>query len=65
MFTPDYDPTTLRTDVAGKLVKRLVEDGAHVDKSSDYAEIEVMKMFMPLKVTESGRITWIANEVSG
>lgn len=61
-FSPDYDPSSLRTDVAGKLVKKLVPNGAHVKKGSPYAEIEVMKMFMPLKVEESGVITWANNE---
>lgn len=61
-FSPDYDPSSLRTDVAGKLVKKLVSNGAHVKKGSAYAEIEVMKMFMPLKVEESGVITWANNE---
>jgi acetyl-CoA carboxylase/biotin carboxylase 1 len=57
-FSPDYDPTSLRTDVAGKLVKKLVADGTHVKKGEAYAEIEVMKMFMPLKVEESGIVEW-------
>jgi acetyl-CoA carboxylase/biotin carboxylase 1 len=61
-FSPDYDPTKLRTDVAGKLVKKLVADGANVQKGQAYCEIEVMKMFMPLKVTESGKISWCMNE---
>ena len=61
-FSSDYDPSSLRTDVAGKLVKRLVSDGTHVKKGGAYAEIEVMKMFMPLKVEESGVISWAANE---
>ena len=61
-FSPDYDPTSLRTDVAGKLVKKLVADGAHVRKGEPYAEIEVMKMFMPLKVEESGVVQWNVNE---
>ncbi|KAL3794777.1 hypothetical protein HJC23_012787 [Cyclotella cryptica] len=61
-FSPDYDPSSLRTDVAGKLVKKLVPNGAHVKKGTPYAEIEVMKMFMPLKVEESGVITWANNE---
>ncbi|KAG7354603.1 biotin carboxylase [Nitzschia inconspicua] len=61
-FSPDYDPTSLRTDVAGKLVKRLVPDGARVKKGEPYAEIEVMKMFMPLKVEEAGVVEWQANE---
>lgn len=61
-FSPDYDPSSLRTDVAGKLVKRLVPDGAKVRKGEAYAEIEVMKMFMPLKVEEAGIVTWGMNE---
>jgi len=61
-FSPDYDPTSLRTDVAGKLVKKLVPEGAHLDKGDAYCEIEVMKMFMPLKVSEAGCITWKSNE---
>lgn len=62
LFSPDYDPTSLRTDVAGKLVKKLVEDGAQVGKGEAFGEIEVMKMFMPLKVDEAGTITWCSNE---
>jgi acetyl-CoA carboxylase / biotin carboxylase 1 len=61
-FSPDYDPTALRTDVAGKLVKKLKEDGARVRKGEPYCEIEVMKMFMPLKVDESGVLSWNCNE---
>ena len=52
----------MRTDVAGKLVKKLVQDGAHLKKGDAYCEIEVMKMFMPLKVTEAGIISWQNNE---
>jgi acetyl-CoA carboxylase/biotin carboxylase 1 len=62
-LSPDYDPSSLRTDVAGKLVKKLTPDGAHVKKGGAYAEIVVMKkIFMPLKVEESGIILWAANE---
>jgi len=61
-FSPDYDPTCLRTDVAGKLVKKLLPDGAKAKKGEPYGEIEVMKMFMPLRVEEAGTITWTANE---
>jgi len=62
VFSPDYDPTSLRTDVAGKLVKRLVPDGTRVKKGEPYAEIEVMKMFLPLKVEEAGIVEWKMNE---
>jgi acetyl-CoA carboxylase/biotin carboxylase 1 len=61
-FSPNYDPSSLRTDVAGKLVKKLVPDGAHLNKGQAYGEIEVMKMFMPLKVEEAGTISWNVNE---
>lgn len=30
VFTKEYDPTCLDTDVAGKLARRLVSDGARV-----------------------------------
>jgi len=61
-FSPDYNPNLVRTDVAGRLVKKLVSDGAHVEKGQACCEIEVMKMFMPLKVTEAGVLTWKNNE---
>lgn len=61
-FSPDYDPSTLRTDVAGKLVKKLKDSGSRVKKGEAYGEIEVMKMFMPLKVEESGILEWKVNE---
>jgi acetyl-CoA carboxylase / biotin carboxylase 1 len=62
VFSPDYDPTALRTDVAGKLVKKLKSDGSRVKKGEPYGEIEVMKMFLPLKVEESGVLLWNVNE---
>ena len=62
MFSPDYDPTVLRTDVAGKLVKKLKADNSYVKKGEPYCEIEVMKMFMPLRVEESGILSWCVNE---
>lgn len=62
LFSPDYDPTALRTDVAGKLVKKLKPDNSYVKKGEPYCEIEVMKMFMPLRVEESGTLNWCVNE---
>ena len=62
VFSPDYDPTALRTDVAGKLVKKLKPDNSYVKKGEPYCEIEVMKMFMPLRVEESGVLNWCVNE---
>ncbi|KAL7569782.1 hypothetical protein ACA910_005724 [Epithemia clementina (nom. ined.)] len=63
VFSPDYDPTSLRTEVAGKLVKKLKQEGDHVKKGEVYAEIEVMKMFLPVRVEEAGILsTWHVNE---
>ena len=63
VFSPDYDPTSLRTEVAGKLVKKLKHQGEAVKKGQVYAEIEVMKMFLPVRVEESGTLAaWHVNE---
>ena len=53
MFQNLSSKISLRTDDAGKLVKKLVEDGTKLVQGEAYAEIEVMKMFMPLKVDEA------------
>jgi len=51
-----YDPSELRSDITGKLVRYTVEDGATVKKGETYAEAEAMKMIITLKATESGVI---------
>ena len=43
-----------RSPSAGKLINYVVEDGGHVFGGDVYAEIEVMKMVMELRVSESG-----------
>jgi acetyl-CoA carboxylase/biotin carboxylase 1 len=50
----ENDPTQLRTPSPGKLVKYLVESGEHVKSGQPYAEVEVMKMYMPLVAQEDG-----------
>ncbi|KAL2707195.1 Biotin carboxylase [Kluyveromyces marxianus] len=50
----ENDPTQLRTPSPGKLVKFLVENGDHVIAGQPYAEVEVMKMQMPLISQENG-----------
>mmetsp|Transcript_9843 Transcript_9843/g.16193 ORF Transcript_9843/g.16193 Transcript_9843/m.16193 type:complete len:2349 (-) Transcript_9843:1208-8254(-) len=62
LFPKEYDPTQLRAQMTGKLVRHLLEDGAHVSKGQSYAEIEVMKMYMPLVTPESGTIHYAKNE---
>ncbi|EMG48936.1 ACC1 Acetyl-CoA carboxylase [Candida maltosa Xu316] len=50
----ENDPTQLRTPSPGKLVKYLVDSGEHIDAGQAYAEVEVMKMCMPLIAQENG-----------
>lgn len=51
-----FDPSELRGDVTGKVVRFLQQDGGEVEKGKPFAEVEAMKMVMPLLATESGRI---------
>ena len=43
-------------------MKQLVSDGDHVEAGQAFAEIEVMKMFMPVKAHESGTLLWQLTE---
>jgi len=52
-----YDPSELRSDVTGKLVRYTVEEGAKVEKGDTFAEAEAMKMIITLKASESGTIS--------
>jgi acetyl-CoA carboxylase/biotin carboxylase 1 len=54
-----FDPSELRTDVTGKVVRYLQDSGAEVEAGQPYIEVEAMKMIMPIKATESGKITHI------
>ncbi|GMM51879.1 acetyl-CoA carboxylase [Starmerella bacillaris] len=50
----ENDPTQLRTPSPGKLIKFLVDFGDHITAGQSYAEVEVMKMIMPLIAQEDG-----------
>ncbi|KAH9821615.1 acetyl-CoA carboxylase [Melampsora americana] len=54
LIEQENDPTQLRSPSPGKLVRFLVESGEHVKAGQAYAEIEVMKMYMPLLASEDG-----------
>ncbi|CAN6604237.1 acetyl-CoA carboxylase [Trichomonascus vanleenenianus] len=56
LLEAENDPTQLRTPSPGKLVKFLVEDGESIKAGQPYAEVEVMKMYMPLVAQEDGII---------
>lgn len=47
----------MRTDVTGKVVRYLQESGSEIVAGKPYVEVEAMKMIMPIKATESGKIT--------
>jgi len=59
LLEQENDPTQLRTPSPGKLVKYSVENGEHIKKGQAYAEVEVMKMYMPLIAAEDGHVTLI------
>uniref|UniRef100_A0A7S4ATP2 Acetyl-CoA carboxylase n=1 Tax=Pseudo-nitzschia australis TaxID=44445 RepID=A0A7S4ATP2_9STRA len=52
-----FDPSEMRTDVTGKVVRYLQDNGGEVNEGEAFVEVEAMKMIMPLKATESGKIT--------
>ncbi|GBC48526.2 uncharacterized protein OCT59_029816 [Rhizophagus irregularis] len=60
----ENDPTQLRSPSPGKLVRFLVESGDHVNRGDAFAEIEVMKMYMPLVATEDGIVQFIKQQNS-
>ncbi|PGH13388.1 hypothetical protein AJ79_03667 [Helicocarpus griseus UAMH5409] len=59
LLEQENDPTQLRTPSPGKLVKFTVENGEHVRAGQPFAEVEVMKMYMPLIAQEDGIVQLI------
>ncbi|KAG1146316.1 hypothetical protein G6F36_015045 [Rhizopus arrhizus] len=59
LLEKESDPTQLRSPSPGKLVNLLLENGDHVKAGEAYAEIEVMKMYMPLVASEDGHVQFI------
>ncbi|XP_062099435.1 acetyl-CoA carboxylase 1-like isoform X1 [Humulus lupulus] len=58
----DHDPSKLIAETPCKLMRYLVSDGSHVDADTPYAEVEVMKMCMPLLSPASGIIQFNMSE---
>jgi len=56
MIPTVYNPSELRSDVTGKIVRYLQQDRAFVNKDEPYVEVEAMKMIMAIKSSESGEI---------
>lgn len=59
LLEQENDPTQLRSPSPGKLVSYSVENGEHVKAGQIYAEVEVMKMYMPLVAGEDGVVQLI------
>lgn len=55
----ESDPTQICSPSPGKLVRLLVESGDHVVAGQTIAEIEVMKMYLPLVAQESGVVSFV------
>ncbi|KAH9295974.1 hypothetical protein KI387_039562, partial [Taxus chinensis] len=58
----DHDPSKLVAETPCKLMRFLVPDGTHVDTDAPYAEVEVMKMCMPLLSPAAGTIHFKMSE---
>ncbi|KAI3465083.1 hypothetical protein Pfo_021746 [Paulownia fortunei] len=58
----DHDPSKLVAETPCKLLRYLVVDDSHVDADTPYAEVEVMKMCMPLLSPASGNIHFKMSE---
>mmetsp|Transcript_17783 Transcript_17783/g.47368 ORF Transcript_17783/g.47368 Transcript_17783/m.47368 type:complete len:2068 (+) Transcript_17783:85-6288(+) len=50
------DPSELRSDFNGKLVRYLHADGADIKEGEPFAELEAMKMIMSLRAGVSGKV---------
>ena len=55
----ERDPTQICSPSPGKLVRLLVENGEHVVAGQTIAEIEVMKMYLPLVAQEDGVVSFV------
>ena len=64
VFTKEYDPSQLCSNMAGKLMRYVCTNGSHLEKGDPYAEMEVMKMCITLSVPESGLIQFVKPEGS-
>merc|ERR1719324_187879 len=59
MLPTIYDPSELRSEFNGKVVRFLHDDGAAVKEGEPYVELEAMKMIMPIRASASGRVTHV------
>lgn len=55
-FSGGLDPTKVMASVPGRLVRYLIDDGAHIEAGGTFAEVEVMKMILPIRVNVAGHL---------
>jgi len=51
-----FDPSELRSEFNGKVLRYVVPEGGTVQKGEAYVELEAMKMVMPLKAGAAGQV---------
>ena len=56
LLSNEHDPSRVLAISTGKLLRYLVDDGAHVHADQPYAELEVMKMVLPLLAPAAGHV---------
>ncbi|EGO20512.1 hypothetical protein SERLADRAFT_452608 [Serpula lacrymans var. lacrymans S7.9] len=59
LIEQENDPTQLRSPSPGKLIRFFIDSGDHIKAGEQYAEIEVMKMYMPLVAAEDGIVQFV------
>eukprot|EP00439_Symbiodinium_sp_Y106_P073460 s129_g13.t2 len=59
MLPTVYDPSELRSEFNGKIVRYLQDDGGQVQEGEPYVELEAMKMIMPIKATATGKVSHV------
>eukprot|EP00913_Durusdinium_trenchii_P021985 g20658.t1 len=57
MLPTVYDPSELRSEFNGKVVRYLQDNGSMVQEGEPYVELEAMKMIMPIKATATGKVS--------
>nr|ANM86838.1 acetyl-CoA carboxylase [Stygiella incarcerata] len=61
-FPEEEDPSKIRATAPGKIVRFLVRDATMIEEGTPFAEIEVMKMYMPLVSPVAGIIHFAVAE---
>ncbi|KAK7197558.1 acetyl-CoA carboxylase [Novymonas esmeraldas] len=55
-FSGDLDPTKIMASVPGRLVRYVIGNDGHVNEGDTFAEVEVMKMILPLRASTTGTL---------